>query len=756
MSFTEFSSRFGASLAIGLSAAAAAAVAAAVFPEPLPFALALTVLLLDAVALVASFNDRKRSGSFAEELDGPIKEMARQIAHGISAFAAGDLRYRLAMPKHNFGAKESEAVGRRLRTAIEDFNGMTDVPPKRICFVGANSWMEGQAAGERIASMLGGKGKVLYLIPQYDQVNHVMRMKGCRDYLAEHAPNISNAGILEARGDPDTAAGLATRTIDEQSDLSLIFITDGHTPFAVAKAVAQKKPSVKLVIFDATAVNIDLLKKGLVSALIEQNAFGQAWNALIHLYNACETSWKPSSRKLLMDPIYVDRSNYTTYWDDASNRRIMREEERAQLAVPAEWKSGRKYRFGVIMPQKTGFFEALVAGAEAASKELSRFGVEVELRDAYNEQSDFGSAKLYDPIIKTFVDRKFDGFMTGVIDPAVMKTINEASAKGLKVTTFSTEPSNFREIILTIVDNTESLIRSGQSLSAAAGESERADVRIGESITGIEADIGEQNAQISDTERLLRTLNGTIDRLNESLESYTALVQKMNDESSAGAGDMDATLRETTELRHSIASIEQSLNAFSDRLGAVQDFAGIIEGIAESTNVLAINASIQAARAGAAGKSFAVVAGEIRSLAANSREAAENIRNTIGDITVSMREILEVSSTGTKLVDSNLQKAQAAQRIFGSISSGLRESTENIRKIGSSAAEIGSSGKNLRTNLDAISHASEKTAERIKEISGSIAKLEGQGEQISETAQQLLVMAEGQKTAISQLSVKES
>ncbi|OQA62964.1 MAG: Methyl-accepting chemotaxis protein 4 [Spirochaetes bacterium ADurb.Bin269] len=215
-------------------------------------------------------------------------------------------------------------------------------------------------------------------------------------------------------------------------------------------------------------------------------------------------------------------------------------------------------------------------------------------------------------------------------------------------------------------------------------------------------------------------------------------------------------LRETGELRTAIASIEQALTAFSDKLGSIQDFALIIEGIAESTNVLAINASIQAARAGNAGKSFSVVAGEIRSLAANSREAAENIKKTIGDITGSMSEILTVSSKGTQLVDSNLKKAQTAQQIFESISDGLRGSTENIGKIAVSASQIGANGKNLRENIDGISRASAKTAERIKAISASIMQRNRQGEQISETSKQLLEMAEGQKTALSQLSVRES
>jgi len=182
----------------------------------------------------------------------------------------------------------------------------------------------------------------------------------------------------------------------------------------------------------------------------------------------------------------------------------------------------------------------------------------------------------------------------------------------------------------------------------------------------------------------------------------------------------------------------------------------VIEGLAESTNVLAINASIQAARAGTAGKSFAVVAGEIRSLSANSRTAAENIRATVNDITGSMDEILEVSTGGSKLVDRNLAKTRGAQQTFSSITQGLRGSAESIQTIGESASEVAANGKTVKENLDAIATATGSTAERIQEISIAIAQLERQGSSLSETANSLLDMAANQKVAFSQLSVKDT
>ncbi len=739
-----------------LCAAAALLLSAYLFPVPLPTLAGILLFAGNALGFLLTRSQGKRQERLLEDTTGTVKEMARQIAHGVSSFASGDMRYRLTMPGKPCLTEEGEAVAKRLRTGIDDFNSMTESPPKRICFVGANSYQEGRAAGENIARMLSGKGKIAYMIPMYTQVNHVLRMKGCRDYLAEYAPGIQNEGIFESRGNPPTAAEIALKACSETPDLSVIFITDGHTPSAVAEALAERKCRVQLVIFDATETNIGLLKQGKIASLIEQNPYGQAWNALVHLYNACEASWKPTTRKLFMDPIYIDKANYATYWDDGRNRRIMKEDERSQLTVPAPNRSGKKYRFGIIMPQKTGFFAALVEGAEAAASKLSEYGVEVELVDAYHAQEDFGSAGLYCPIIQSFIDRKFDGFMTSIIDPQVMKCVNKAVESGLKATTFSTEPSSFREIILTLMDNAEGLMGASQNLASAAEESARANIQIGLSISGIRDDMDEQQSSVSDTENRLEQLNRTMETMKASLDSYTELVRKMSAESTGGAEEMDAAVRESGELRTAIASIEHALVSFSEKLGSVKDFAGVIEGLAESTNVLAINASIQAARAGTAGKSFAVVAGEIRSLSANSRTAAENIRATVNDITGSMDEILEVSTGGSKLVDRNLAKTRGAQQTFSSITQGLRGSAESIQTIGESASEVAANGKTVKENLDAIATATGSTAERIQEISIAIAQLERQGSSLSETANSLLDMAANQKVAFSQLSVKDT
>ena len=378
------------------------------------------------------------------------------------------------------------------------------------------------------------------------------------------------------------------------------------------------------------------------------------------------------------------------------------------------------------------------------------------LVDVYDSQEGFGCAKLFVPAIESFVKRGLDGFLTTIIDPEVMGAINAAVDSGLKVTTFSTEPSSFREIITTVIDNMGSLAENSQTLAAAAEESARANAQIGSAILGIKEDIQAQKQSLAANDSELGNLNARIKDMETSITEYVRLVKEMTEESVHGSGSIDETYRETQGLKEAIDRIGGELAAFNDKLGKVREFAGFIESLAEGTNVLAINASIQAARAGVAGKAFAVVAGEVRGLAENSRHTAESIREIVSDITQNMNRVMEVSTKGTERVSKNLEQAILARKSFESIASMLNESSASIERIKYSVGGIAQAGSSVKANMDVVERMSDTTGNRLEEISVSIDELGRQGGHLSKTANDLRVMAADQGVVFSQLSVNDA
>lgn len=690
------------------------------------------------------------------DVSGPLYKTVRRLARSLSMFSSGDLRVRTRLAGEAVQSEQGRSLAALLAASVGDMNSVTDVPSHRICFSGANSYQEGKVAGQRIASFLGGTGSVACIIPFYTQINHVLRMKGCFDYLAEYHKNITLLGVYEGAGNREVTIEKVEQMLSEHKNIDLVYITDGHTPPSVVETlVARDRTSIRVVAFDAMKENIELLKQGRIVCLVEQNSFAQAYNALVYLYNSLETGWNPLTAKLFMNPIAIDKENYPTYWDDEKESCIMMEEEQSQLAVPAPNRSGKKYRFGLIMPLSIGFFEGLGRGAEAGKKVLADYGVEVEIVDAFKDWASFGQASVFVPVIDRFAEASYDGFATVVVDPAIVPVINRVTAAGLRVTTFNTEPSSFREIILTMIENVERLADSSQTLAAAAEESARATTRIGGAISGIKEDITEEKNRINASDQELNALNGMIEEMQHSLSDYRRLVDQLNGETDGGARLVEQMFGETKSLRDLMIKIENELQAFSDRLGKVQLFAGVMEQLAENTNVLAINASIQAARAGTAGKAFAVVAGEVRTLAENSGHTAEDIHRIVDEITGSMTGILTESTSGSTHVAETFQRAQETRKAFDSISSVVEEANAAIAKIEQAVEGILVTGRVVKENMDVIDRMSDTSGSRLDEISVSISELGIQGSHLSTTANELREMAANQEVVFDQLSVRE-
>lgn len=182
------------------------------------------------------------------------------------------------------------------------------------------------------------------------------------------------------------------------------------------------------------------------------------------------------------------------------------------------------------------------------------------------------------------------------------------------------------------------------------------------------------------------------------------------------------------ELNQAMTQVE-SLAASSEQIGSVLE---VIRAIAEQTNLLALNAAIEAARAGEAGRGFAVVADEVRNLAQRTQESIEEIR-----------QVIERLQNGTQDVVTAMQGSR--NQAQGSVDQ-VGQAVAALRKIGDAVAVISDMNLQIASAAEQQSAVAEEINRNVAGIRDVTESLSGQAEESAQVSQALNQLANNQQT----------
>lgn len=156
-----------------------------------------------------------------------------------------------------------------------------------------------------------------------------------------------------------------------------------------------------------------------------------------------------------------------------------------------------------------------------------------------------------------------------------------------------------------------------------------------------------------------------------------------------------ANIEKMLTLRQKIQIIAELILELSEHTQQIGDIIGIVEDIAEQTNMLALNAAVEAARAGENGKGFSVVAGEIRKLADESKQATTKITSLIKDIQQATNSTVMATEEGSKEIELGVKLAD-------NINTNIESLINLIGEVKTVTEEIYSESENQTTNLNNI------------------------------------------------------
>jgi len=198
-------------------------------------------------------------------------------------------------------------------------------------------------------------------------------------------------------------------------------------------------------------------------------------------------------------------------------------------------------------------------------------------------------------------------------------------------------------------------------------------------------------------------------------------------------GDVHAI---TARLKDKVAS----LGSKADSIGKVMN---VISDIADQTNLLALNAAIEAARAGEAGRGFAVVADEVRKLAEKTMDATREVGTSIADIQADVRDNISEMDRAAERVEIANDLAGESGQALNEIMEFFDATTRQVQAIATASTQQSSAGEEINKAVSEVDGVSSKTAEAVGQTSGAIAELTGQIDTLSKLYGLFVLLGEG-------------
>ncbi|MGA8133199.1 MULTISPECIES: methyl-accepting chemotaxis protein [Pseudomonas] len=276
--------------------------------------------------------------------------------------------------------------------------------------------------------------------------------------------------------------------------------------------------------------------------------------------------------------------------------------------------------------------------------------------------------------------------------------------------------STLRDLISGIRDGVTQIASAAEELSAVTEQTS--------------AGVNSQKIETDQVATAMHEMTATVQEVARNAEQASQAAAAADGEAREGDKVVGEAIAQIERLATEVVRSTEAMSVLqkeSDKIGAVMD---VIKAVAEQTNLLALNAAIEAARAGEAGRGFAVVADEVRGLAQRTQKSTEEIEGLVAALQNGTQQVANVMNNSRTLTDSSVALTRKAGTSLENITRTVSNIQSMNQQIAAAAEQQSAVAEEISRSIVNVRDVSEQTAAASDETAASSVELARLGSQL--------------------------
>ena len=292
------------------------------------------------------------------------------------------------------------------------------------------------------------------------------------------------------------------------------------------------------------------------------------------------------------------------------------------------------------------------------------------------------------------------------------------------------------------IQNLREIVNQVKIAARQVNESSRENEAFARSLS---SDALRQAEELSVTLNSVQMMTESIQRVAESAREAEQVAKLASETAIKGGDAVERTVAGILDIRETVAETTRKVKRLGESSQEISKIVGLISQIASRTNLLALNASIEAARAGDAGRGFAIVADEVRQLADRAAKASKEIEQIVLQIQSETSNVQQAMEVGTQQVIDGTKRAEQARQSLTDIIQVSHRIETLVLSITEDTVKQTETSRTVSQVMQSVELSAQETSQESQRVSASLQNLVGVARSLQDSVERFRVDA-GDKT----------